>query len=164
MPPVPPLIFALNVVTSALVLRWFVWPRLSTLDRNAALVPLVAFHWIRTAGILAVYPGMTGAFHASDWAWHIAAGDLLTVVLAWIAVGLLRARQRAAIPVVWLFNVVGLLDIANAMRNAVATSVPVHTIGAQALVIAFGPPALVVSHIAIFVLLLRRPAGGGRFV
>ncbi len=161
MSPVPPLIFALNVVTFALVVRWFVWPRLVPLDRHTALIPLVAFHWIRTAGMLALLPGMTGEFHRSDWAREIAAGDLLTVVLAWIAVGLLRARKRAAIPVVWLFNIVGLVDVANAMRNAVAGAVPVHAIGAQALVIAFGPPALIVSHVAIFVLLLRRPAGEG---
>jgi len=153
---IPILIFLMNLVTFTLVMRWFIWPRLVRRGRAEALIPLVAFHWIRTLGVLAALPGMTGEFHDHEWAVHIAIGDAVTVALAWFAVGALRARHRAAVAMVWLFNIVGLLDIANAGRNALAESIPLHSVGAQVIVVAFGPPALIVTHIAIFVLLLRR--------
>jgi hypothetical protein len=93
--------------------------------------------------------------HDTEWAIHVAIGDAATVVLAWLAVAALRARHRAALPAVWLFNLVGFADLISAFRNAVAGGLPVESLGAQALIIAIGPPALLVGHLAIFAILLR---------
>jgi hypothetical protein len=153
---VPMLVMFMNLVSCTLLVRWFVWPRLRTLDRHAALVPLVAFHFIRTLGILAALPAMSGPHHDSTWAVHIAIGDGATVALAWIAVAALRARHPLALPAVWTFNVVGFLDVLNAARNSAAGDVPLESVGPQMMIVALGPPALIVTHVTIFVLLLRR--------
>jgi hypothetical protein len=153
---VPMVAMLLNLVSCTLLMWWFIWPRLRQRERRDALMPLVAFHWVRTLGILAALPGMTGAHHDSDWAVHIAIGDGTTVVLAWIAVAALRANHRAALPAVWVFNVVGFLDVLNAGRNTIAHGIPVESVGAQVLIVAIGPPALLVTHVAVFALLLRR--------
>jgi hypothetical protein len=150
-----------NLVSYALLMIWFVYPRLRPLPVHVALQPLVAFHWIRTLGLFALMPDFAGAYTASSrWAHHVAIGDLTTVLLAMVAVAALRKRHPFAIPAVWLFNVIGLLDIINAGINARADRILDHGVGAQALVIAFGPPALLVTHVTIFVLLI----GGRRTV
>jgi hypothetical protein len=159
---IPAVVMLLNLVSFTLLMRWFVWPRLLRLDLRRALVPLVAFHWIRTLGILASLPAMTGVLHDSTWAIHIAMGDGLTVVLAWLAVAALRADHRAALPAVWLFNTVGFLDVLNAGRNTITADIPVASLGAQTLIVAFGPPALIVSHVTIFAILLGAGSFGAR--
>jgi hypothetical protein len=153
---VPLVAVLLNLVSFTLVLRWFVWPRLRGLDRHRALIPLVAFHWVRSLGVLAAIPGMSGDQHDTEWAIHVAIGDAVTVMLAWLAVAALRARHRAALGAVWLFNLVGFADLINAFRNAVAGGLPVESLGAQTLIIAIGPPALLVGHLAIFAILVAR--------
>jgi hypothetical protein len=148
---------ATNLISWALVARWFVWPRLRALPREAALTPLVAMHWIRTLGLFALVPAMSSEYAAqSTWAHHVAIGDLVTVFLAMIAVGTLRARHRLAIPLTWLFNVWGALDCVNAARNGAAEDILGHALGPHIVVITFCVPLLVVSHIMIFVLLARR--------
>jgi hypothetical protein len=149
-------IFGLNLVSYTLLLRWWIWPRVTALALEDGLAPLVAFHLIRTLGMFALVPGMSGEHAASStWAHHVAIGDAVAVVLAMLAVSLLRARHALAIPSVWVFNSWGFLDCLNAGRNAAAEGILLHDPQAQSLVIGFGVPALLVTHVAIFVLLLR---------
>lgn len=146
-----------NLVSYAIVLRAFVWPRLRGLPRVAALQPLVAFHFVRTLGLFALYPAMTSErVAASRWAHHVAAGDALTVALAWAAVLALRTKPRLGGALAWAMNTVGTLDVLNAGRNAAAERIVDGPIGPHALVLAFGVPALVVTHVAIYGVLLRR--------
>ena len=149
--------FATNLLTYAALMRWFLYPRLKDRPRHQALTPLVMFHSIRTLGMFAVYPAFTGPeVAASDWARHVAIGDFCTVILALISVALLRVKHRFALALVWIFSVFGTLDIMNAGRNAMADKLLDHPLGPQAIVIAVGVPALIVTHATIFVLLLRR--------
>ena len=148
---------ATNLVSWSLVARWFVWPRVRDRTREEALVPLVAMHWLRTLGLFALVPEVSGAHAAaSTWAHHVAIGDMVTVVLAMITVGLLRARHRAAVACTWMFNVWGAGDCAHAAMNAAREEILAHGLAAHAFVVTFGVPALVVSHALVFVVLLRK--------
>jgi hypothetical protein len=150
----------LNLTSYAILASAFVFPRIRGRPLHEALTPFVALHLIRTLGLFALVPRMASEVIArSTWAAHVAIGDTVTVVLAMASVLALRARHRHAVALVWVMNVWGSLDVVHAGTNAIHERVleqaGEQAMGAHLLVVAFGVPALVVSHACIFVLLLR---------
>lgn len=61
-------------------------------------------------------------------------------------------KAFAAIPVVWAFNVVGIVDLGNALRQAEA----IPQLGVTWFIPTFIVPVLLVSHIMIFARLIGR--------
>lgn len=68
--------------------------------------------------------------------------------------GALRTRSSIAIPLTWLFNVVGLLDLINAFYQGLSNNVQ---LGAAYYIPTFIVPALVITHLMIFRMLVRHP-------
>ena len=66
----------------------------------------------------------------------------------------LRARSRIALPLTWMFNVIGLLDLVNAFYQGLAHDVQ---LGAAYFIPTFVVPALVITHVMIFRMLVRHP-------
>lgn len=152
--------FGTNLLTYTCVLVWFVWPRLRGRPREEALVPLIMAHTIRTLGLFAMMPAFSGPDVAgSIWARHVVFGDLTAVLLALLAVGLLRHRHRFGLAAAWVFNVWGAADVLNAGTNAVREEIALRIVGPHVAVIGFGVPLLVVTHVAIFVILASRRSG-----
>ncbi len=155
-----------NVVALSLCARWYVAPRLASMPRERALVPLLCIHFIRLISLWTTVPGVVVSSHMPlAWARSTAIGDAAAVALSLTSVLLLRRGARPAIAFVWVFNVVGFLD---AIKNGVLAAimdVPQH-MGAAVLVPAYGVPFLLVSHGLIFWLLTRRrlasPDSAGR--
>jgi hypothetical protein len=87
----------------------------------------------------------------------VAYGDLLTATLAFIALAALRSRF--AEPLVWLFNIVGTLDLLNAFYqgNAISLANAPGVLGAAFFIPIFGVPLLLVTHV-LFRLLMRKQA------
>ena len=79
-------------------------------------------------------------------------GDLLAGVLALLALVALRTDWRGTIALVWVFNVVGTVDLVNALRHADA----IPNLGAAWYIPTFVVPLLLVTHVMIFARLLRR--------
>ena len=108
-------IFGLQVVLTfvvyGLVAKWYVSPRLATLPLGAALQPLLVLHALRHLGMVFLVPTVVGPALPASFAAPAAYGDLLAGLLALAAMGALRTRSSIAIPLTWLFNVVGLLDL-----------------------------------------------------
>ena len=154
--------FLLNLTTLTIVMRWFVFPVLKELDIHRALLPLALTHCVRTLGMFAVMPGITGPrVAATEWALHVAIGDAVTVVIALLTAVALRHRSRVAIPLAWILNVVGGADIVNAGVNAARERILVDA-GPQLFVVAFGVPMIIVTHITMIVLLVRHATSKGR--
>ncbi|HYR50639.1 MAG TPA: hypothetical protein VES90_10675, partial [Candidatus Eisenbacteria bacterium] len=84
-------------------------------------------------------------------------GDMATAVLALLALIALRRRMSAAIPLVWLCLVVGLLDTVNAIIQSMRFSVFTHALGVNWVIVTIYVPALLVSSVLIFIH-LRRPS------
>jgi hypothetical protein len=86
-------------------------------DRDGLLKVLTALHLFRYLGLIALYPalfpvrepGFTEA-HLAQITW----GDTITGWLALPALIALHLKARLAIPLVWIFNILGFLDFANA--------------------------------------------------
>ena len=84
-------------------------------------------------------------------------GDLTTGVLALVAVLLLRAQWSGAIGLVWLFNIVGALDLANALRHVDVVS----GFGSVWYIPTMLVPLLLVTHVMMFMRLVRGAGEGG---
>lgn len=150
-------IFGLQVVLSfvvwGLLAAWYVAPRLAPLPLEAALAPLIVPHAFRHAGMVFLVPTVVGPSLSPAFAVPAAYGDLLAGLLALLALIALRGRWAAALGLVWLFNVVGTLDLLYAVTTGVRLRVE---LGAAYYIPTFVVPALFVTHAMIFAMLVRR--------
>ena len=153
--------FTFSQVAYALAALWYVAPRLARLPREMALVPLVWIHVFRIAGGTILAPGAVGEAVPMEFRTMIGYGDMLTAVLALVALVALQMRLRFAISLVWLFVVVGLGDTANAIVQSMRYSVFNYPLGVNWLIVTSYVPALLVSSVLILIHLLRpRPSPG----
>ena len=148
--------FTFSLIAYALIAWWYVVPRLARLPREMALVPLVWVHAFRIVGGTILAPGAVDAAIPAEFRTMIGYGDIATAVLALIALIGLRFRLSAAIPLVWLFLAVGLLDTFNAIIQSMRFSVFTHGLGVNWVIVTIYVPALLVTSVLIFVQLRRR--------
>jgi len=146
----------LALVTMSLLARWYVAPRLARLPRESALQPLLALHTFRYIGLIFLAPAAAPSL-AQSFALPAGLGTALAGVLALASIAALRVRSPLAIPLIWVFSVEGLADLANAFIQARSATV-VTQLGAAYYVPIVIVPAALVSHVMILGLLLRRSA------
>jgi len=146
---------ALGTLSYGLIARWYVMPALATRSRRDALIPLVLPHAFRYIGLAFLIPGVVAPDTTPAFAVPAAYGDLAASVLALLALVALRSRWPIAIPLVWIFNVEGSLDMLVAVSQGVR-----HTdagqLGGVVLIPILIVPLLLVTHVMIFRLLLRK--------
>ena len=97
-------------------------------------------------------PGVVAQTLPESFAAPAAYGDLVTGVLALLALIALRTGWRGTLALVWVFNIVGTVDLLNALRHADA----VPDLGAAWYIPTFFVPLLLVTHFMSFARLLRR--------
>src|SRR6266446_481861 len=147
--------FTFFLVIYAVVAWWYVAPRLSGLPREVALVPLVWVHVFRMVGGTILAPGAVDAAVPMEFRTMIGYGDMATAVLALVALLALRARWSLAIPLVWLFLAVGLLDTVNAIIQSMRFNVFTYGLGFNWVIVTAYVPALLVSSALMIIYLLR---------
>jgi len=148
--------FTFSLVAYAVAAWWYLAPRLARLPREAALVPLVWIHVFRMVGGTILAPGTVGDAVPMDFRTMIGYGDMLTALLALVALIALRRRLNFAIALVWLFVAVGLIDTVNAIIESMRYSVFNYPLGVNWVIVTSYVPALLVSTVLI-VIHLRRP-------
>ena len=146
--------FTLSLAAYALIAFWYVAPRLSKLPREAALVPLLWVHAFRIVGGTILAPGAVDAGVPMAFRVMIGYGDMATAFVALLALVALRARSSAAIALVWLCIVVGMLDTVNAIIQSVRDSVFTYALGLNWVIVTMYVPALLVSSLLIFMQML----------
>ena len=150
-----PLSLILSLISYGFIAKWYVVPWLNARSRNEALTPILLFHSFRHIGLAFLIVGVTAQPLDSRFSSPAAYGDLLTAVLALIALAAVRGNWPAAIPLVWIFNIVGLVDLVNALFQGLRY-VPNGHLGAAYFIPTVIVPALLVTHVLLFWLLLRR--------
>ena len=162
----PPAIFFFSIVASLVlfthIARWYVMPPLRRLPVERALPPLLLFHCFRYIGLAFLIPGVVSPSLPAGFARPAAYGDLLSGVLAYVALLAVRFRWPLAIPLVWLFNVVGTLDLVNAFIQAARHGTQPSQLGFMYFIPTLRVPSVYVAHFMIFVLLLRPSPQPGR--
>ncbi len=144
--------FFLSLVVWGLIAKWLMTPWLERQSPHQALFWLTLPHAFRYIGMVFLVPGVVAQTMPSSFATAAAYGDLVTGVLALLALIALRTGWAGALALVWLFNIVGTVDLLNALRQANA----IPHFGAAWYIPTFLVPLLLVTHFMIFARLLRR--------
>jgi hypothetical protein len=99
-------------------------------------------------------PGIVVQPLPDNFAIPAAYGDLLTAVLALLALVMLRSGWKGAMAALWVFNVVGTVDLLNALRHVDVAP----NLGAAWYIPTLFVPLLLVTHFMIFARLLNPAA------
>ena len=133
-------------------------PSLMQQGRDAHLRALIPIHFFRYFGLTALLPGvfnLAPAGFSEAYLAQIMAGDVLVAVLALIAFVILLSGASFRIPAIWIFNIVGTLDYMNAAARVTPAIQDANILGPFGwIVITVMLPAWLVSHVAIFVVLM----------
>ena len=144
--------FVLSVVVWGLLARWLLSPWLEKKSRQEALFWLTLPHAFRHVGMVFLVPGVVAQPLPESFANPAAYGDLLTGVLALLALIALRTSWAGAVVLVGLFNTVGTVDLLNALRHVDVAP----DFGAAWYIPTFLVPLLLVTHVMVFARLFRR--------
>jgi hypothetical protein len=152
-------ILTVNLLFSTLVFgiaaKLYLMPRLSQFEPRSVVLPILLLHGLRHLGLMFLAPGAVFPGIPQQFTYPAAFGDLLTAVLALIAIPAVVRQSRLARPLVGLFNVVGTLDLIDAIALATINDAAPY-MGPAYWIPAFWVPALLVTHYVVFVLLGRR--------
>ena len=141
----------LSLIVYTLMAKWYVAPWLAEKPIHLALIALIFPHAFRHIGLAFLVPGLV-AQPPDSFAFPAAYGDFVSGLLALLSLVALRGGWGLALPLVWLFNIVGTVDLLNALRQADA----VPHLGTTWYIPTFLVPLLLVTHVMIFARLLRR--------
>ena len=125
----PQAIFGISVlqglVVWGMIAARYVWPALRDRPRTDALRPILFFHAFRFVGLAFLVPGVVSPDLPAAFAQPAAYGDLATSILALLAIAMLGSGPGTII--VWVFNIVGTVDLLNAFYQADRLGVGVDT-------------------------------------
>ena len=142
----------LSLLAFGLLAKWVLTPWLANQSQYKALFWLTIPHAFRHMGMVFLVPGVVAQPLPDYFAMPAAYGDLLTGILALLVLILLRIEYKGAVVLVWLFNVVGTVDLLNALRHVDV----VQNFGAVWFIPTLYVPLLLVTHFMIFVQLLKK--------
>ena len=152
-------IFWMQILTSvcvfSIVAIWYVWPSLTKLSRNSALTLLLWVHVPRYVGMTLLVTGMVDPNLPREFLANAAYGDLLEAALALASIFALRSNWSLAVPLVWVTNTWGFLDLLNGLRGVLQLDVPSFNLATLWYVYTFYAPLVLLSHLMIFWALLR---------
>src|ERR1044071_1895676 len=110
---------AFSFIAWGLLTRQYLWPRLRARPRVEALRPLLILHSFRFLGLAFLVPGVVSPDLPRAFATAAAFGDIIAAALALLS--LLSLQSAAGLPIAWIFNVWGSVDLVNAFYRANAT-------------------------------------------
>jgi hypothetical protein len=147
----------LNFVSFGLLAFLYAYPQLKKLPLKTALSILVFCSAFRQLGLIYLHPVLTGANPSSLFSILTAYGDLVVALLAIISVIGLQKNKSWSIPLVWVFNILGIVDFINAYTFGFIDHAWNFLTGAGWFVPVVIVPFITISHILIFILLLKAP-------
>ena len=150
--------YAVAFLVFGLIGKWYVWPSIKDRALKPALTPLLLYSCLRVNGLMFLMPGLVSPELPSGFAVPTAYGDLAAVLLALFALALVRLESAFAVPMVWLFNIVGLLDLIYGNIASLTYNVDPAQWGTSYFLVVLNVPALVIVHVLIFAYLIRHRA------
>ena len=147
--------YAIAFIAFGLIGKWYVWPLIKDRALKPALTPLLLYACLRVNGLMFLMTGLVSPDLPGAFAVPTAYGDLTAVILALLALACVRFESALAVPMLWLFNTVGLLDLIYANISTIKDHVDPAQLGATYYLAVLNVPAMVVVHVLIFAYLLR---------
>ena len=162
----PQAIFGISVllgfVAWGMIGARYIWPALRGRPRAEALRLVLLLHAFRYVGLAFLVPGVVSPDLPDAFARPAAYGDLVTSILALLAIATLKSRLGTI--VVWVFNIVGTVDLLNAFYqgNRLGIGSTPGLQGAAYFIPTVLVPLLLVTHALVFRLLLATDAPVGQ--
>jgi hypothetical protein len=151
-------ILTLNLVANTAIFyvaaRLYLLPLIPRVRARVILVPILLLHSTRHLGLIFLTRGGTFPGMPQQFAYPAAFGDLVTAILAFVAIPLVLRGSVLAKPAVWIFNIFGTLDLLDAITLATIYNAPA-TMGPAYWIPAFWVPLLLVTHYVTFIVLRR---------
>lgn len=143
--------------TIAIILgfRWWVKPRLANLSIHDALLPFVFLNTFRYLGLSFMAKEQFYDGFPTDFLNTVGILDFSTAILAIIAAIALKNKWSFAIPLVWVFNIVGFGDLAAAFPQFFGLKLYDHNLGFIWLMFVTYGLTTFLSHIYIFSALIK---------
>jgi hypothetical protein len=138
------------------VVAWqYIWPVLSERPSPENLKPILLLHSFRFLGLAFVVPGVVSSELPTTFAQPVAYGDLITAVLALLA--LITLQTPSGTVVAWVFNAFGMADLLFAFYQGSRISLPTAPglLGAGYFILTAYVPLLLITHGLAFRMLLR---------
>ncbi|HEX4283756.1 MAG TPA: hypothetical protein VHZ28_01605 [Terracidiphilus sp.] len=158
----PEIIFVVQLVGGyvawLLCFTAYVLPRLNSINHVAAQRAIATLHSFRFFGFVFILPGVVGPHLPAGFATFAATWDFATGILAMLALLTLRIK-----PLFWLFvvafNAVGTIDLVLDYYHAMRLGLPALAgqLGAAYFIPILYVPALMITHVTAFYLLVRPP-------
>jgi hypothetical protein len=148
---------ALACAGFAMIGIWHAGPAMRKWPLEDALALLCLFHSFRYIALAMSTPGQTFPPEGDVGPLSLAA-DVMPAALAIATALMLHARKRGAIQAAWIFNLIGLADVAVAAPLTMANHLDSQTFGLSWHVFAFYAPALVITHVMMLRWLFRHAA------
>lgn len=145
---------ALSFVAWGLVTAQVIWPELRERTFEDAMRPLLILHSFRFVGLSFLIPGVVSGDLPVNFTFDAAYGDIVAMLLAVAALAALRTRL--GIPLVWIFNLWGSIDLLNAFYQASAGGIMPGHLGATYFIPTVLVPLALITHGLMFRLLVRR--------
>jgi hypothetical protein len=157
-----PVLFGISAVFGLVVwgaVAWhYIWPALREGPSPENLKPILLLHGFRFLGLAFLMPGVASPELPATFAQPVAYGDLLSAILALIALATLGTRMGTVMT--WVFNTLGTADLLFAFYLGSRISLPdtPGLLGAGYFIFAAYVPLLLVTHGLAFRTLLRTKA------
>jgi hypothetical protein len=139
----------LSTVIFYFAYQWLLKPRLPQLNPRFVLTPILLLHSFRHLGLMFLATGVVSPDMPWQFAVPAAIGDCLSASLAMLAAILIQRKSVLAIPMLWIFTIVGTLDFVMAIGLSRAFKAGDY-LGAAYWIPAFWVPMLIVGHKVIF--------------
>jgi hypothetical protein len=154
-------VFLINVIgiflAFGLVIRLYLWPRLRALPTDQALKILIVPHTFRFIGLSVLYTGVVSPELPTKFRYPAAWGDFGAAMLALVAILAIHRRWSVALPLVWIFNLWGSINLLYAYYNGGVLHIKGGSFGAFYYIPTLYVPLLLITHGLIFYLLIARP-------
>ena len=144
-----------GTVAIILAFQWWIKPRIANLAIQEALLPFVFLNTFRYLGLSFMakeqfYDGFPAEFLNT-----VGLLDFSTAILAIIAAISLKNKWSIAIPLVWIFNIVGFGDLITAFPQFFGLELYNQNLGFICLMFVTYGLATFLSHIYIFIRLFK---------
>lgn len=159
MPEIFDRVLAFNLVANTVIFyvaaRLYLLPLIPRVRPQQILVPILLLQSTRHLGMMFLTRGATYPGLPPEFAYPAAFGDLITAIIAFTAIPFVLRRSVFAKPIVWTFNIFGVVDLLTAITTATIYDAN-PSMGPAYWIPAVAVPLLLVTHYVTFVLLRHR--------
>jgi hypothetical protein len=154
-----PVLFGISVafgLTAWGAVAWhYIWPALKERPSPENLKPILLLHAFRFLGLALVVPGVVSSELPAAFAQSTAYGDLISAILALLALATLRTRSGTVMT--WVFNTFGTVDLFFAFYQGGRLALPANQglLGAGYFLLTAYVPLLLITHVLAFRILLQ---------